>query len=95
MPDKSVVTDAKLIGQIFNGYFSSIFTEDSYPLPVIATQTQSDSLLTNVSIDTLMVKHAICSVKPSLGPGPDGIPPIAIKLGGDDIPILLTKIFNV
>ena len=94
-PDKSVVSDPKLICQLFNDYFSSIFTKDRYPLPTIAMHTQSDSPLSNINIEISMVKLAISTIKPSLRPGHDGIPPVAIKLGGDDIPLLLTKIFNV
>lgn len=42
-----------------------------------------------------IVRDAIKSLKPSLGSGYDGIPINLIEYRLTDIPILLTKIFNL
>ena len=92
--NNSVINDPKLISEVFSTYFASTFISDNYPLPLF-TGNDSSATLERVPTTVDMIRSTLQSIKPSLMPGSDGIPPVALKFGGDDIPLILCKIFNV
>ena len=93
--NNSVVNDSKHISELFSTYFASTFTNDDHPLPPFIGNDNSSSMLTRIQINLGIVTPIAQSIKPSLMPGSDGIPPVVIKFGSVDIPLILCKIFNV
>ena len=90
-----VVNDHKAISELFSTYFTSTFTSDVFPLPSLTETSSTPILLTQIPINLGIVRPFTQAIKPSLMSGSDGIPPMIIKCGSDDISLFLCKIFNV
>ena len=90
-----MVSDPQDISELFSTYFTSTFTTDDYPLPLLTEIRNPSVMLTQIPINLGVVRPIVQTIKPSLMSGPDGIPPAVIKFGSDDISLFLCKIFNV
>jgi hypothetical protein len=92
--DNSSITDTLAICKAFNSYFSTSFTSEDTSEPIILC-SQCDSTISNIKIDIDCIKSAMSVIIPTFYPGPDGIPPAALKRCGNDIPLFLLKMFNL
>ncbi|KAF4531070.1 hypothetical protein B566_EDAN019079, partial [Ephemera danica] len=94
LPDQTETQDASTIASTFNAMFTEAFCHETFPLPNIPVIGNIDNLK-RITIDIQMVRLATQVIRPSCNPGPDDIPPIAIKLGGSDVALLLSNVFNI
>ncbi|CAH8564354.1 unnamed protein product [Schistosoma intercalatum] len=91
---KQVYEDPKLITELFSEHFCSSLTNerpfnDSEPIPVTPCE------ITNVEFSVQNISKAISTLKHSYTEGPDGIPSSMLKRGGDDMCVLLLKLFAI
>nr|CAH8828589.1 unnamed protein product [Trichobilharzia regenti]CAH8842674.1 unnamed protein product [Trichobilharzia regenti]CAH8867754.1 unnamed protein product [Trichobilharzia regenti]CAH8868500.1 unnamed protein product [Trichobilharzia regenti] len=84
--------DPQEICELFSSHFSSYYTieetVDSLEVPTIPNH-----FLGNITFTQQKISSAIASLRTSYNAGPDGIPSILLKRGGEDIPIILLKFF--
>jgi hypothetical protein len=95
MPDGTTTEDPQKISDLFNAQFASMFIAEESALPKTLTVQQRGGLLSHISVELNTIRSVMRSIKPLTYPGPDGIPPIALKYGGDDIALMLQNIFNL
>ena len=95
LPNTHVITDAGLIAQSLNEYFASNFLQNAPDPSLLHMDLQHNSVISHIQISLQDVKNCLAKINHSRFRGPDGIPPIALKLGGEDIPLLLLNIFNI
>jgi hypothetical protein len=93
--DGKEIQDPKLITEAFNAYFSSVYTITSNSCPCINLMQLTSDSLSRIDLELNAVKSLVANIKPSCMPGPDGVPPVAIRSGGSDIPLLLLSIYNL
>ncbi|CAH8626797.1 unnamed protein product [Schistosoma haematobium] len=91
---KQVYEDPKLITELFSEHFCFSLTNekpfnDSEPIPVTPCE------ITNVEFSVQNISKAISTLKHSYTDGPDGIPSSMLKRGGDDMCVLLLKLFAI
>ena len=82
------------IASILNGYFSSVFTEESGLTPEPA-DTSAGSMLEEIYFTEEEVKKKINELNKYKSPGPDGFLPRVLKEVRDEVAPLLTRIFNL
>ncbi|CAI2725549.1 unnamed protein product [Schistosoma spindalis] len=92
--DKQVYEDPKLVAELFSEHFCCSLTNekplnDSEPIPVPPYE------ITNVNFNVQNISKAISTLKHSYTDGPDGIPASMLKRGGDDMCVLLLKLFAI
>ncbi|CAI2723993.1 unnamed protein product [Schistosoma spindalis] len=92
--DKQVYEDPKLVAELFSEHFCCSLTNekplnDSEPIPVPPFE------ITNVNFNVQNISKAISTLKHSYTDGPDGIPASMLKRGGDDMCVLLLKLFAI
>ncbi|MGL5621206.1 MAG: hypothetical protein ACRDDG_02260, partial [Cetobacterium sp.] len=90
--DDTIITDTYTMSNKFNAFFVSTLSIESFPLPQI-------SICPVKSLDTIEfhledIAKILKLLKPSNYLGPDGIPAVVYKSGGEDIPLLLQNIFT-
>lgn len=86
--------DPRMIAEVFNAYFSSSMTnDDTTTIPHV--EQVSPGTFSSISFHPNDITPIISQLKLSFHPGPDKIPPAIFSLGGMDIPILLTNLFNL
>ncbi|CAH8648541.1 unnamed protein product [Dicrocoelium dendriticum] len=87
-------SDPRILCEAFSSHF-----KESQCLEISSTfqamKVPGSQSLSFVQFDLSSVRSAISTTKPSWDPGPDGIPPSLLKNGGEDIPLLLLKIFTL
>jgi len=64
---------------IFNDYFSSVFTVDNGITPQVKPRTDNNTFCDSVLFTADTVLKTLLSVKPSTSSGPDGIPNVLLK----------------
>ncbi|MBM6549288.1 RNA-directed DNA polymerase [Streptococcus dysgalactiae subsp. equisimilis] len=82
------------ISEAFNTYFATsliIETNISATTPPLLSHEQ----LSTIDFQLNTIRKTLTTVKPSFKPGPDGIPPAMLSLGGSDIALLLLNLFNL
>ena len=82
------------MAELFNTYFASSLTAD-VPKPASDQVCHLNSSLTTVTFHPDEISLELSHLRLSYRPGPDGIPPAAFCLGGPDIPLLLSNVFNL
>lgn len=92
--DKQVYEDPKLVTELFNEHFCSSLTDEK-PLNDSELITASACEITNVDFNVQNISKAISTLKHSYTDGPDGIPASMLKRGGDDMCVLLLKLFAI
>ncbi|MBM6549269.1 RNA-directed DNA polymerase [Streptococcus dysgalactiae subsp. equisimilis] len=82
------------ISEAFNAHFaSSLSTETSTPFSELPLQPHEK--LRTIDFQLHTISKLLMAVKPSFRPGPDGLPPALLALGGPDIALLLLNLFNL
>ena len=89
--DSPISTD-KEICDLFNDFFSSVFNNACYVEPYCPLQSAAS--MNTVAFSLSSISKQISKLPLSYVPGPDGVSPAMIKLGGPDIPLLLLTLFN-
>ena len=93
LPDGTIVEGDKNICEAYSDYFSdSLITEPTCNIHEIPSSTCNT--LSEISLSLDAISKSIKFVKPSLYPGPDGMPPALIRLS-PDMPLLLLHLFNL
>ncbi|MGL4480946.1 MAG: RNA-directed DNA polymerase, partial [Lactococcus garvieae] len=90
--DNTIITDKFTISNKFNEFFASTLAIESYPLPQISIRPANS--LNTVEFRLEDITKILKLLKPSNYLGPDGIPAVVYKSGGEDIPLLLLNIFT-
>ncbi|CAH8497071.1 unnamed protein product, partial [Dicrocoelium dendriticum] len=94
LDDGSITRDISCICEAMNSSFASSFVPNIQPLhPPLPKRTTE--LYCNIPVTLREVQSAIAAIKPSTHPGPDGISPTVIKLGGKNLALLLLNIFTL
>ena len=84
-----------LSDQYANMWSSSVFKFDPDNVDdVLSLDIDGEDMLTNVDITKELVKKALGRLSSTASPGPDGLPAVFLKLGGDFITDALTDIFR-
>ncbi|CAH8595529.1 unnamed protein product [Heterobilharzia americana] len=92
--DNGILYDNPLqISELFGYQFASCFTQEDEIKVIGAPSTPTHSIST-VLFSKQNISLAIASLRTSYSAGPDGIPTILLKRGGEDIPLILLKLFN-
>lgn len=94
LPNQRLITSSQEIANAFNDHFSSSMIIDS-DNPVTHFPNRSSSALSSITVSAQQMDLYLHKLKNSLSTGPDGIPPIALKRSGPDLPLLLSKLFNL
>ena len=92
--DGELISDNNGMCNVFNSFFSSIFTKENdlnIPTP---TRVCTGEVLSSVSINTDGIKSKIDKLKLKSGPGPDKFGPFVLKNLRDELAIPLNLIFN-
>ena len=83
------------IAEIFNNYFSSVFTNSDSDVSLPPSQPPAtDSLLSDVQFTTEEVQETLLALDTSKATGPDNISPKLLKETAHQIAPSLTKLFN-
>jgi hypothetical protein len=93
--DGTVTEDPKTISETFNTYFASVYTTNAYPYSTPTVNQLTNDSLSRISVELKVIKSLVAKIRPSLMPGPDGLPPIVICNGGPDIPLFLLNMYNL
>jgi hypothetical protein len=93
LPDGSIADTDEAICEAFSNYFSESLVNDQ-DIYCTSQAPNPSFILSSISVSLEKVSRLVASTKPSLKPGPDGLPP-AMLLHGNDIPILLLNIYNL
>ncbi|MEM7298050.1 MAG: reverse transcriptase domain-containing protein, partial [Bacteroidota bacterium] len=87
------ISDPQEKVELFNQYFSSVFTKDDGKT-FISDPAQNRSVLSEVYVTPLVVQGALKRLKPKFSTGADGIPPIFLKNLHEVLCIPLSLLFN-
>ena len=96
LEDGSTVSDPLKLCKAFNSHFAKNFNpHDSIvnSLPLLDKFTSKS--FESINIDINSIRTAISAIRPSLYLGPDGIPPLALKLEDIDLPLFFLKMFSL
>ncbi|MBM6549250.1 RNA-directed DNA polymerase [Streptococcus dysgalactiae] len=94
LPGNLYVNSPQEISEAVNSSFAASFTIDrAGPVPNFPRLT-TDSF-GSVLFTLNDIQKRLSSIRPSLRPGPDGVPPALFKLGGPDIGIFLLNLFTL
>ena len=85
-------SDNKKKAEILNDQFSSVFTRENPNLPSI--QGSNFPVMPDIRISVDGVRKLLLSLDPSKAPGPDGISAKILKIAGEAIAPVLTRIFQ-
>ena len=78
LPDGSLTVDPQAKANLLSDYFSSTFTVDDGVLPTLSTRT--NATLDTVNFSQQAIFKALGRLKENSAGGPDGIPPIFLKI---------------
>lgn len=73
-----ITTEPKVVGDLFNDFFSLVFIQDNGQLPTFEVSNNQGSL-SYLNIDHHDIMESLGKLKSSYSSGPDGIPPFVIK----------------
>lgn len=91
------VNDAASTAEVFNSYFTSVFTEEDQeglPEPRIVFDGDATDFLQQVDLTPATITKKLHKLKPEKAPGVDCIYPVVLKEMGVEIAIPLSLIFN-
>lgn len=92
--NNKLVSENAEMAEALNEFFSSVFTKESQgPLPN-CPKLPSGSTMSDMWIDSEMVKKKILKLKPGSAPGPDGITPRFLIMNADAMAPALAMIYN-
>ena len=89
-----IITVEKECANIFNDFFSSVFTRDTSN-PSIEEDENDIPTIRDLEITEEMVQEEIFKLNVHKSTGPDGIPPAVLKENVAIFAPILTKIFNL
>ena len=81
------------MGDIFNYYFSSVFTIENNENPITSCETQAE--MNEVRFTPDVVRMTLLGLNSSLSTGPDGIPNIVLKKCASSLALPLAHIFDI
>lgn len=90
----SVITDPNEKAEIFNRFFSSVFTHDNGICPDVVNRAGDDSLDT-VLFTPDIVRTVLQRLKPSTSAGSDGIPNLFLKKCANCLAVPLCHIYSI
>ena len=80
---------------LLNNYFCSVFTEDNGRLPNFKSRIPADDPgICDIEINQPVIHRIILKLKPSTGPGPDGLPAVFFKHTISSITFPLSVLFR-
>ena len=92
--DDTVVYSDEDKSQLFNQFFTSVFTqEDTNSVPSFHLN-RDVPVLDSVTISPTIVYNKLCKLKPDKSPGPEGWPVLALKETAQELSLLLSILFN-
>lgn len=93
-PDGVLTTSVSENCEIFNNYFSSVFTADDGVLQQLPARADSNLALSSVEFTPEKVFSALRSLRPTLSAGPDGIHNVFLKNCAAALCVPLCHIFD-
>ena len=91
--DGEFIIDPKEQAKTMNEFFSSVFTRSDGESPT-KTAIHGNKALNDVVVTKERVKSLIDGMKENAAPGPDGIPPIVLKMLSDEVTVPMTILFR-
>ena len=91
---KTMITDSKEMAESLADQYSSVFSIPNHAPPTINSSTNSDTLLSDVSITPDDIIAAIDELRASAASGPDGFPAILLKNCKHELAIPLAIMWN-
>ncbi|CAH8517657.1 unnamed protein product [Dicrocoelium dendriticum] len=81
LEDGSTTDEVSQICEALDSYYAASFNRDIK--------------LSSTPVSLSDVQRSILTIKLSIQPGPDGIPPAVIKYGGKSIPLVILNVFTL
>ena len=78
LPSGTITRNPSEISDIFNFYFSSVFTIENNENPITSCETQAE--MNEIRFTPDVVRMTLLGLNSSLSTGPDGIPNIVLKI---------------
>ena len=92
--DGSLTNNPKEKAELFNNYFSSVFTVDDGCLPEFVDRVDESTRLFDVDFTPEIVFKVLHKLKPSTSHGPDGIPNLLLKNLARELSVPLCHLFD-
>ena len=93
--DEEICSDEKKCADIFNEFFSSVFTSGSSNLSALRDIETLYPTMSEIDITQDLVRKKIDMIDTSKSTGPDGVPALLIKNAADTFTPILTKIYRL
>ena len=91
----TTVTDPTHRAELLNSTFKNYFTLDNNIIPPLAPFSTSSQNLSNIYFNPFSVERAIKNLKIKSAGGPDGIPPVFLKMCSTELCPALSRLFEL